>query len=123
MKTLSGQLAKTTGVLGLTVAALTTVSASPATAGTTSAAGCTKYYANANIQVQVDNCSDGWVWVYAASGGTYFKATVYVTNTFNGQEPQVLTADEGKSNAHQYINVYSFRFGCGSSEVKVPIRL
>ncbi|MFJ3791345.1 hypothetical protein [Kitasatospora sp. NPDC090091] len=101
MKTLPGKLARTAGVLGLSVAALTAVSASPAAASTSATAGCTKYYKFDNIQVQVDNCSDGWVWIYTG-GGTYFKGTVHVTDDF-GHDRGELTADRGKANATKYF--------------------
>ncbi|WP_190209837.1 hypothetical protein [Kitasatospora indigofera] len=111
MKTFSGRLAKSAGVLGLAVAALTTVSASPATASTSATAGCTKYYRYDNIQVQVDNCSDGWVWIYTEKG-SFSKGIVHVTNSDNGGEAGVLEAAQGKSNASKFVQVRSITI-CG----------
>ncbi|MER6398965.1 hypothetical protein ABT263_23380 [Kitasatospora sp. NPDC001603] len=112
MRKLSNGLARTAGALGLTVAALTGLSAAPASAGTAAAAGCTKYYSNENIQVQVDNCSSGWVWLYAADPGTYFKATVIVTDSFGHVQPE-LAVDRGKSTAKKFEQVHSFHL-CGT---------
>ncbi|MFF4019604.1 hypothetical protein [Streptomyces sp. NPDC001843] len=81
MKKLPGKLAKTARVLGLAVAALTAVSAAPAAASTSATAGCTKYYKLDNVQVQVDNCSDGWVWIYTGDG-TYYTGSVRITDSF-----------------------------------------
>lgn len=111
MKKLPGKLAKSAGVLGLAVAALTAVSAAPAAASTSATAGCTKYYRFDNVQVQVDNCSDGWVWIYTGDG-TYYTGSVRVTDSF-GHDRGELRADRGKSNAAKYLEVRSIRI-CGT---------
>ncbi|MER7767488.1 hypothetical protein [Kitasatospora sp. NPDC096140] len=112
MKKTSGTLAKTAGALGLAVAALTTLSASPAAASTSATAGCTKYYKLDNIQVQVDNCSDGWVWIYTG-GGTYYTGTVHLKSNFDKDLGDV-KADRGKANATKYyVQVGSIKI-CGT---------
>ncbi|GHF81955.1 hypothetical protein GCM10018790_69560 [Kitasatospora xanthocidica] len=117
MNNTSGKLARTAAVLGLTVAALTAVSAAPATAGTSATAGCTKYYKVDNIQVQVDNCSDGWVWIYTGSG-TYYTATVRVTDNF-GHDRGEQRADAGKAVANKYQQVHSIKI-CGTKWLGIP---
>ncbi|MEU6239100.1 hypothetical protein [Kitasatospora sp. NPDC047058] len=112
MKKLPRTLARTAGVLGLAVAALTALPASPAMAGTSATAGCTKYYKFDNIQVQVDNCSSGWVWIYTGNG-TYFKGTVHVTDNF-GHDRGELTADRGKANATKYFSPVGTIRICGT---------
>ncbi|MFI8455983.1 hypothetical protein [Kitasatospora sp. NPDC085464] len=111
MKKTSGTLARIAGALGLAVAALTTVSASPAAASTSATAGCTKYYKLDNIQVQVDNCSDGWVWIYTGSG-TYTTGSVHVTDNFGNNRGEQ-KADRGKANATKYQVVGSIKI-CGT---------
>ncbi|MFE4970953.1 hypothetical protein ACFRAR_02405 [Kitasatospora sp. NPDC056651] len=107
MNILSGKLAKTAGALGLAVAALTTLSAVPAAASTAATAGCTKYYRYDNIQVQVDNCSSGWVWMYTEKGN-FDKGIVHVTKSWNGDEAGTLEAAQGKTNVAKFEpQVYS----------------
>ncbi|MFD5462871.1 hypothetical protein ACFWIQ_08570 [Kitasatospora sp. NPDC127059] len=112
MKKLTGRLAKTAGVLGLAGAALTSVSASPATASTSATAGCTKYYKLDNIQVQVDNCSGGWVWIYTG-GGTYFTGSVEITEGSGNGDKKSLKADRGKAVADKFVQVSSIKI-CGT---------
>ncbi|MFI1017578.1 hypothetical protein [Streptomyces sp. NPDC020965] len=80
MKSLSGRLARMVAILGLTVAAFGTTAASPAMADSAGTAACTRPFVYDGVQIQVDNCSNGWVWVW---GGTKHNwATVYVTDNF-----------------------------------------
>ncbi len=118
LNTLSGKLVKTAGVLGLAVAALATVSASPAGASASATASCTKYYRFDNVQVQVDNCSDGWVWIYTGDG-TYYTATVEISVGFGGGETKKLTADRGKATAQKFIQVGSIKI-CGTKWLGIP---
>ncbi|MEU6967077.1 hypothetical protein AB0A71_04915 [Kitasatospora aureofaciens] len=107
-----GKLARTAGALGLAVAALTTVSAHPASASAAATAGCTKNFGFGNVQVQVDNCSDGWVWIYVGDG-TYYKGSVQATDDF-GHVKTPLEVDQGKSVATKYIgNIHSIKI-CGT---------
>ncbi|MFF3002416.1 hypothetical protein ACFVTF_06380 [Kitasatospora sp. NPDC057940] len=115
MKKLSGKLTKTAGALGLAVAALTTVSASPAMASTSATAGCTKTYHYDNVQVQVDNCSEGWVWIFTDQGH-FSKGIVHVTTSWNGPEAGVLEAERGKAVADKFKPKVSSIVICGLQE-------
>ncbi|MEV0192850.1 hypothetical protein AB0I39_30505 [Kitasatospora purpeofusca] len=72
-------------------AALAVASAVPAAAGTSATAGCTKYYKFDNVQVQVDNCSDGWVWIYTGNG-TYCTGGVRGTDNFGNDRGELRAA-------------------------------
>ncbi|MER6912512.1 hypothetical protein ABT354_12655 [Streptomyces sp. NPDC000594] len=81
MRSLSGRLARTTAILGLTVAAFGSTAVSPAMADSSGTAGCTRAFTFRGSEVQVDNCSSGWVWAWG--GNTDNWTTVYVTDNFN----------------------------------------
>lgn len=108
MKFSSGKIAKMAGVLGLTVAALT---ATPASAGTAATASCTRHWQQSTVQVQVDNCSDGWVWVWV--GDNWDWATVYAKDNFDN--PHELSTTKGKSSAAKFLQVKSFHICVGKS--------
>ncbi|MFJ9612005.1 hypothetical protein ACIRS1_37300 [Kitasatospora sp. NPDC101176] len=112
MNNLSGKLIQTAGALGLAVAALTTLAVSPAAAGTAATAGCTKAFRFDNVQVEADNCSDGWVWIKVGDG-TYYKGSVRATDEF-GSEKTELAVDQGKDVATKYIGKIKSIKICGT---------
>ncbi|MFJ8621383.1 hypothetical protein ACIRD3_00885 [Kitasatospora sp. NPDC093550] len=122
MKFLSNPLPTTVATLGLAVAALTAVSAVPASASTAAAAGCTRPLRFYDVQVQVDNCSDGWVWM---STGTRFNGATAYAKTASGQVRQ-LELGKNQAGAVKFGERITSIHVCGNDSVgwfpPVPFR-
>ncbi|WBP92099.1 hypothetical protein [Kitasatospora cathayae] len=113
MKFLSGKLPKTAVTLGLAVAALTAVPATPASASTAATAGCTRALRFYDVQVQVDNCSDGWVWMYT---GTRFRGATAYAKTASGQVRE-LQLGKNQASAVKYGERVTSIHVCGNDTV------
>ncbi|MFD9692504.1 hypothetical protein ACFXPX_15125 [Kitasatospora sp. NPDC059146] len=122
MKSLSGKLPKTVAVLGLAVSALTAVAATPASAGTAATAGCTRPLRFYDVEVQVDNCSDGWVWM---STGTRFNGASAFVKTASGEVHEFQLA-KNQASAIKYHTRLTSVYVCGNDSVgwfpPVPFR-
>ncbi len=76
------------GIAALAVGAAAVLTSAPASAATSSTAGCAQAWVFDKTQIQVDKCpgngATSWVWMYAGTGfsGTIYiySATIYIVN-------------------------------------------
>ncbi|MER8236318.1 hypothetical protein [Streptomyces sp. NPDC094049] len=115
MKTARRRLTAFLASLLLGTALLTAGATTPAFADGAGTTGCARYYSFDDVQIQVDNCASGWVWVW---GGYNNWATVYVTDG-NGQ-PGNLPTWRGQAYTKQFGYVKSFHVCVGTTVGQFP---